>query len=232
MKKALFTALLAALGAIASPAAQAAPYPPHDIMSIVRPDHIDMPLADKVMSDLYDHVGNYPPRFDNDADRQRAQAEAAQLNRLFAGIIKVKAVTPQQPEKYINVLYRLARLNAMAHNMDMPNAAAQADRYFEEMIKLLNGKPKEKARAQGEYGAFLVGSNRIDRAMPLLQQAVKGGDGNAHLPLGMAYLMKGKQAEAVKHLQTHQKNHPQDERARVLLEAIEKGTFKVHRVNP
>ncbi|MFC2293624.1 MAG: hypothetical protein ACFNLD_10420, partial [Kingella oralis] len=63
-------------------------------------------------------------------------------------------------------------------------------------------------------------------------QAVKGGDGNAHLPLGMAYLMKGKQAEAVKHLQTHQKNHPQDERARVLLQAIEKGTFKVHRVNP
>ena len=97
------------------------------------------------MSDLYDHAGNYPPRFDNDADRQRAQAEAAQLNRLFAGIIKVKAVTPQQPEKYINVLYRLARLNAMAHNMDMPNAAAQADRYFEEMIKLLNGKPKEKS---------------------------------------------------------------------------------------
>ncbi|MFC2293768.1 MAG: hypothetical protein ACFNLD_11150, partial [Kingella oralis] len=118
MKKRLFAALLAALGTIASPTAQAVPYPPHDIMSIVRPDHIDMPLADKVMSDLYDHAGNYPPRFDNDADRQRAQAEAAQLNRLFAGIIKVKAVTPQQPEKYINVLYRLARLNAMAHNMD------------------------------------------------------------------------------------------------------------------
>ena len=82
MKKALFTALLAALGAIASPTAQAVPYPPHDIMSIVRPDHIDMPLADKVMSDLYDHAGNYPPRFDNDADRQRAQAEAAQLSSL------------------------------------------------------------------------------------------------------------------------------------------------------
>ena len=228
MKKLLFTALLAALSAIA----QAKPYPQHDIGKIVQPDHVDMQLADQVLSDLYDQAGNYPPRFDNAADQQRAAAEAAQLNRLFQGMIKVKAVTPQQPVPYINVLYRLARLNVMAHNMDVPNAAAQADRYFQEMIKLLNNKPKEKARAQGEYGAFLVGSNRIDRAMPLLQQAVKGGDGNAHLPLGMAYLMKGKQAEAVKHLQTHQKNHPQDERARVLLQAIEKGTFKVHRVNP
>ena len=224
MKKLLFTALLAALSAIA----QAKPYPQHDIGKIVQPDHVDMQLADQVLSDLYDQAGNYPPRFDNAADQQRAAAEAAQLNRLFQGMIKVKAVTPQQPEKYINVLYRLARLNVMAHNMDMPNAAAQADRYFQEMIKLLNNKPKEKARAQGEYGAFLVGSNRIDRAMPLLQQAIKGGDTNAHLPLGMVYFMKGNKAEAVKHLQIHQKHYPQDERSRVLLEAINKGTAKMY----
>lgn len=224
MKKLLFTALLAALSAIA----QAKPYPQHDIGKIVQPDHVDMQLADQVLSDLYDQAGNYPPRFDNAADQQRAAAEAAQLNRLFQGMIKVKAVTPQQPAPYINVLYRLARLNVMAHNMDVPNAAAQADRYFQEMIKLLNNKPKEKARAQGEYGAFLVGSNRIDRAMPLLQQAIKGGDTNAHLPLGMAYFMKGNKAEAVKHLQIHQKHYPQDERSRVLLEAINKGTAKMY----
>lgn len=224
MKKLLFTALLAALSAIA----QAKPYPQHDISKIVQPDHVDMQLADQVLSDLYDQAGNYPPRFDNAADQQRAAAEAAQLNRLFQGMIKVKAVTPQQPVPYINVLYRLARLNVMAHNMDVPNAAAQADRYFQEMIKLLNNKPKEKARAQGEYGAFLVGSNRIDRAMPLLQQAIKGGDTNAHLPLGMVYFMKGNKAEAVKHLQIHQKHYPQDERSRVLLEAINKGTAKMY----
>ena len=224
MKKLLFTALLAALSAIA----QAKPYPQHDIGKIVQPDHVDMQLADQVLSYLYDQAGNYPPRFDNAADQQRAAAEAAQLNRLFQGMIKVKAVTPQQPVPYINVLYRLARLNVMAHNMDVPNAAAQADRYFQEMIKLLNNKPKEKARAQGEYGAFLVGSNRIDRAMPLLQQAVKGGDTNAHLPLGMVYFMKGNKAEAVKHLQIHQKHYPQDERSRVLLEAINKGTAKMY----
>ena len=224
MKKLLFTALLAALSAIA----QAKPYPQHDIGKIVQPDHVDMQLADQVLSDLYDQAGNYPPRFDNAADQQRAAAEAAQLNRLFQGMIKVKAVTPQQPVLYINVLYRLARLNVMAHNMDVPNAATQADRYFQEMIKLLNNKPKEKARAQGEYGAFLVGSNRIDRAMPLLQQAIKGGDTNAHLPLGMAYFMKGNKAEAMKHLQIHQKHYPQDERSRVLLEAINKGTAKMY----
>ena len=126
MKKLLFTALLAALSAIA----QAKPYPQHDIGKIVQPDHVDMQLADQVLSDLYDQAGNYPPRFDNAADQQRAAAEAAQLNRLFQGMIKVKAVTPQQPVPYINVLYRLARLNVMAHNMDVPNAAAQADRYF------------------------------------------------------------------------------------------------------
>ncbi len=228
MKKALFTALLAALVATISISAQAAPYPQHDISKIVQPDHVDIQLADRILSDLYDHAGNYPPRFDNDADQQRAQSEAAQLNRLFQGMIKVKAVTPAQPIPYGNVLYRLARLNVMAHNMDVPNAAAQADRYFEELIKLLN-QPDDKARAQGEYGAFLVSSNRIDRAMPLLQQAIKGGDTNAHLPLGMAYLMQGNKAEAVKHLQIHQKHYPQDERTRALLGAIEQGTFKVHR---
>ena len=228
MKKLLFTALLAAYGIIA----HAAPYPSHDLSKLIQHNELNIQLVDNVLSDLENVAGNYPPRFDNDADQLRAIAEAGQLNRFLQGVIDVKAVTPKQTTQYVNILYRLARINAMAHNMDVPDAAPIADGYFEKIIAQLKSKPKEKARIQGEYGAFLVSSNRVNRAMQLLQQAIKGGDTNAHLPLGIAYLMQGNKTEAVKQLQIHQKHFPQDERSRAVLQAIEQGSFQIHRIKP
>ena len=168
MKKLLFTALLAAYGIIA----HAAPYPSHDLSKLIQHNELNIQLVDNVLSDLDSVAGNYPPRFDNDADQLRAIAEAGQLNRFLQGVIDVKAVTPKQTTEYVNILYRLARINAMAHNMDVPDAAPIADGYFQKIIAQLKNKPKEKARIQGEYGAFLVSSNRVNHAIPLLQQAI------------------------------------------------------------
>ena len=141
MKKALFTALLAALSAIA----QAQPYPQHDMSKLLQPSGFNMQLARQVFNDLSKHAIAYPPRFDNAADQQRAAAEAKLLAELYHLLIKTQVITPKQPE-YTGFLGEVARANAMAHNLDVPNAAQMADKYYQAWIARLNGKEKARAR--------------------------------------------------------------------------------------
>ena len=220
MKKALFTALLAALSAIA----QAKPYPQHDMNQLVQPKSINMALANQVFNDLSEHAIAYPTRFDNATDQQRASAEAAQLAKLFRLMVETQVVTPKDAQ-YTGFLRQVAQTNAMAHNLDVPNAAAAADKYYQAWIARLNGK--EKAQAQGEFGLFLVYSNRIDRGIATLQQALKNGDPLANRALGIAYLMKGNTAKAKQYLQAHLKNNPQDKQAATLLDAVKNGKVEV-----
>lgn len=222
MKKLLFTALLAALSAIA----QAQPYPQHDMSKLVQPSGFNMQLARQVFNDLSKHAIAYPPRFDNAADQQRAAAEAKLLAELYHLLIKTQVITPKQPE-YTGFLGEVARANAMAHNLAIPNTAQMADKYYQAWIARLNGK--EKARAQGEFGLFLASSNRVDRAIPLLKQALKNGDPLANRALGIAYVKKGNTAEAQRYLQAHLKNHPQDKQTTEVLDAIKNGRMETKR---
>ena len=224
MKK---TALAATL-LLACATVFAKPYPKYDVVkSVLHDQGFDGDAADRIREDLADHAGEYPPKFDNEADRKRAEKDAVTLARLYSGLIEQKIVTEKQPEQYRSVLHSIARLSWIAHNMDVPNAAAYADQHYRMLLAVV--PQKQRAGMQGEYGSFLASIGQTDAAVKMLNEAVQGGSERSRLPLGMALLSQGKKAESLKQLRAYAKKYPQDERAAKFIDAVENGRFEVKR---
>lgn len=224
MKK---TALAATL-LLACAALFAKPYPKYDVVkSVLHDQGFDGDAADRIREDLADHAGEYPPKFDNEADRKRAEKDAVTLARLYSGLIEQKIVTEKQPERYRSVLHSIARLNWIAHNLDVPGAAAKADQHYRLLLAAL--PQKQRAGMQGEYGGFLASVGQTDAAVKMLNEAVQGGSDRSRLPLGMALLSQGKKAESLKQLRAYAKKYPQDERAAKFIDAVENSRFEVKR---
>ena len=224
MKK---TALAATL-LLACAAVFAKPYPKYDVVkSVLHDQGFDGDAADRIREDLADHAGEYPPKFDNEADRKRAEKDAVTLARLYSGLIEQKIVTEKQPEQYRSVLHSIARLSWIAHNMDVPNAAAYADQHYRMLLAVV--PQKQRAGMQGEYGSFLASIGQTDAAVKMLNEAVQGGSERSRLPLGMALLSQGKKAESLKQLRAYAKKYPQDERTAKFIDAVENGRFEVKR---
>ncbi len=224
MKK---TALAATL-LLACAALFAKPYPKYDVVkSVLHDQGFDGDAADKIREDLADHAGEYPPKFDNEADRKRAEKDAVTLARLYSGLLEQKIVTEKQPERYRSVLHSIARLNWIAHNLDVPGAAAKADQHYRLLLAAL--PQKQRAGMQGEYGGFLASVGQTDAAVKMLNEAVQGGSDRSRLPLGMALLSQGKKAESLKQLRAYAKKYPQDERTAKFIDAVENGRFEVKR---
>ena len=213
---------------LACAAVFAKPYPKYDVVkSVLHDQGFDGDAADKIREDLADHAGEYPPKFDNEADRKRAEKDAVTLARLYSGLIEQKIVTEKQPERYRSVLHSIARLSWIVHNLDVPGAAAKADQHYRMLLAAL--PQKQRAGIQGEYGGFLASVGQTDAAVKMLNEAVQGGSERSRLPLGMALLSQGKKAESLKQLRTYAKKYPQDERAAKFIDAVENGRFEVKR---
>ena len=224
MKKTALTATLL----LACATVFAKPYPKYDVVkSVLHDQGFDGDAADKIREDLADHAGEYPPKFDNEADRKRAEKDAVTLARLYSGLIEQKIVTEKQPERYRSVLHSIARLSWIAHNLDVPGAAAKADQHYRMLLAAL--PQKQRAGIQGEYGGFLASVGQTDAAVKMLNEAVQGGSDRSRLPLGMALLSQGKKAESLKQLRAYAKKYPQDERAAKFIDAVENGRFEVKR---
>ena len=224
MKK---TALAATL-LLACATVFAKPYPKYDVVkSVLHDQGFDGDAADKIREDLADHAGEYPPKFDNEADRKRAEKDAVTLARLYSGLLEQKIVTEKQPEQYRSVLHSIARLSWIAHNLDVPNAAAYADQHYRMLLAVV--PQKQRAGMQGEYGGFLASIGQTDAAVKMLKEAVQGGSERSRLPLGMALLSQGKKSESLKQLRAYAKKYPQDERAAKFIDAVENSRFEVKR---
>ena len=224
MKK---TALAATL-LLACATVFAKPYPKYDVVkSVLHDQGFDGDAADKIRKDLAEHAGEYPPKFDNEADRKRAEKDAVTLARLYSGLLEQKIVTEKQPERYRSVLHSIARLNWIAHNLDVPGAAAKADQHYRLLLAAL--PQKQRAGMQGEYGGFLASVGQTDAAVKMLNEAVQGGSDRSRLPLGMALLSQGKKAESLTQLRAYAKKYPQDERTAKFIDAVENGRFEVKR---
>jgi len=153
MKK---TALAATL-LLACATVFAKPYPKYDVVkSVLHDQGFDGDAADKIREDLADHAGEYPPKFDNEADRKRAEKDVVTLARLYSGLIEQKIVTEKQPERYRSVLHSIARLSWIAHNLDVPGAAAKADQHYRMLLAafrlnipavFVSGGPMEAGKA-------------------------------------------------------------------------------------
>lgn len=133
-------------------------------------------------------------------------------------------VLTQTPNPQPAILHRAAMLNAMAHNLDVPGAAAKADKLFQQLLALQPGDAKISFR----YGVFLASSGQTTRALPYLEKAQQAGVKDADYSLGLLYLGKGDKAQALEHLDRYRQGMTgPTQRMDDLLDAIKNNRVQV-----
>ena len=206
-------------------AAQAAEYGRYDLRQLVTATgtgaetrrSFDIAYLDRILADLSSHALNYPPQFDTPQHRQRATEDAQRLSGMLD-------VLTQVPQPNLELLRRAALLNSMAHNLDVPGAAAKADRDFAQALKAQPGNPQ----IHFQYGVFLAGSGQSQRALPHLEKARQGGVQAADYSLGLLYLGMGDKTRALEHLQRYRSTMTgPTTRIDELLDAIRHGRAEV-----
>ncbi len=171
---------------------------------------------DRILSDLLAHAGGYPPIFETKDERERAERDVERLDSLL-GIV----VDGEEPDGAM--LLRHARVNAIGHNLDLEGAAQRADDSF---TRLLEREP-EHALGHYYFGCFLASTgNGGALSVPHFERAIELGITTARFELGLAHLMLGDEQKALEHLRAFSKEHPADERALEIIEAIEGGRIQ------
>ncbi len=179
---------------------------------------IDLDYLDLVIADLARHAQSYPPRFETDEERARAERDARSAASLLAIFARGDEAEPQ-------VLLRAGRVSAIAHNLDIQGAGDQATDYFE---RLLRQEP-ENGQGHWHYGAFLAATavpQKQEDGVKHLERALALGIEEARFSLGIAHLMLGNQAKALEYLKEYSRTNPDHARAKALIEAIAAGKVK------
>ena len=223
MKKIILATLCMSLFAFA----QAKPYPKHDLTQIIQPNRVNFTATEPIIQDLSDHAKMYPTQFDNEKDKALATQEASELARIFDGLLATEIVTPQN-QNYHFVLLHAARINWIAHNLDVPNAADRANLHYQTLLKQVSNP--DKANILGEYGNFLASSGQIKPAIQILKQAVQAGNTRAKRSLAMAYLSNNQKDNTLKTLREYTKAYPNDAEAKEFLNAIQNGRVEIKTV--
>lgn len=166
------------------------------------------------------HASDYPPVFDNAADKTRAQQDVQYLASV-ADVLGDDAIRNQD----IPVIKLFARLYWIGHNLDQPGHAQRADTFYAVWMENADDKPA----VQEEYGRFLASSEQGERAEPLLRAAYQNGRKQAAMPLGMLMLAQEKKDEALALLREYAAAFPEDPRAAKLIEAVETGKYEIKR---
>jgi tetratricopeptide (TPR) repeat protein len=107
----------------------------------------------------------------------------------------------------------------MALNFSALGSPDEAERHFQDAIRVSGGPPQLRADARIDYGAFLFRQARIAEALPLLKAAVAiaPGSARAHQELGRILLHLGKTEPAAATLEKAVELDAQSPQIRLLL---------------
>lgn len=197
-------------------------YEQHDLTQIAQAapgtngHQLNVRLIDKVIQDLSAHAENYPPRFSSPAEGQLAAGEARKLSGMLNSL-------PPTPTTSFGILWRIARLNALAYNLDIKEAAQRADDAYKWML----ARQPDHAGANYGYGLFLASSARPKLALPYMQAADQLGVDAAPYTLGLIYLSMNDRVNAGKQLTRYAQNHPDDQSVKKMIQALEAGSVRV-----
>ena len=106
--------------------AHAAEYGRYDLNQLARQNAppakgatLDIALVDRLLADLQQHAGNYPPKFDSPTDAQRAYTDAAKLMGMLGAVFSAEQAPPE-------MLLRMGMLGAVrAGKVDVKRAEAR-----------------------------------------------------------------------------------------------------------
>jgi|HubBroStandDraft_5_1064220.scaffolds.fasta_scaffold63728_2 predicted Zn-dependent protease len=182
---------------------------------------VNFSLLDQMLDDLSVHNNNYPAQFDSAEDRQRAVSDVTAIS-------KPLDMLANNPNPNAQLLLRVAVLNSVGHNMDIPGAAEKAMTAFTTLLK----KSPDDPRAHYLYGKFLVGAGKPLDAIPVLERAKSLGAVNADYTVGLAYLSAGDKKKALENLEHYARRVPDDSNAPKIIEAIRNGNIEVKKGSP
>ncbi|MDD5170885.1 MAG: hypothetical protein PHN75_18865 [Syntrophales bacterium] len=180
--------------------------------------NVDSKYLNTMLSDLSAHAGYYPPKFDSEADRQKAVKDAKKLSELLD-------IINGGPNKQENMLMLGASVHSLAHNLDIRGAAEKANNLY---LQLLSLKP-DNAQVNFRYGVFLAGTGKLNESIPYLNKALAAGLKEANFTLGMVHLTIGEKEKGLNHLKAYKEAYPHDPNTSKIIEAVESGKFTVKR---
>jgi len=178
---------------------------------------IDMKLLDTILTDLHNHANEYPPKFATREELMRARSDTHVLSNLFE-------IWLSEPKTESDLLFKMARLHTLAHNLDIPKSLARANTSYKQLLK---SAPKNPI-AHYMYGSFLAHSGRTDDGIKHLERSVELKFPKALRNLAMAHLARGKKELAIAKLKEYVTEFPKNKEARWMLAEIERGNFQVH----
>jgi tetratricopeptide (TPR) repeat protein len=177
---------------------------------------IDVVSLSQILDDLGRHAGSYPPHFEFEDDRKRAEKDVTTISNLLDPLTDNFSENPP-------MLLRLAILHVIGFNLDIPDSLPKAVSTFDKLLRLTPNDPQANFR----YGSFLAASTKDGRAIPFLEKARSLGVEGADYWLGLSYAVTGKKAKAIDTLERYTRRVPTDERAIAMLEAIRNNRFNV-----
>lgn len=121
---------------------------------------VDGAYLDVVLNDLSLHARSYPPQFDTPQDRQRATQDVNELSGMLDIMVNGPTSNPE-------LLLRVALLDSIGHNLDIPGATDKASSTFP---KLLAVSPAH-LRGNYLYELFLASAAKPVQAIPYLTTA-------------------------------------------------------------
>jgi hypothetical protein len=182
-------------------------------------DSLDLPVVDDLLQTVAHYAGDYPPRFDNAAER------ADVTDRLTRLIVLLSSV-----DTGATVNVELLRREAFAFNMGCNlHLRGSCDKTAESYQRLLAMTPDEPA-ANYLYGVFLSGTaSRLRDAVPYLEKASKLGVKQANFTLATVFLMLHDKDQALSHMQAYSADFPGDANAKQFIAAIQSGKMDLDR---
>lgn len=179
--------------------------------------YVQMDVVNHFIRHIAEHAQYYPPRFDNDSQREEIENATKFLVNLFGELLNAN---PQDE----NLLLMAGFLNAMGHNMDIQGCAQNAAQCYE---ALLDQDP-ESAQANYQYGVFLAGTvSHRDDSIEFLEKALNLGETRALYSLAMVALAKEDVETALGYLKKYIGWHQDDAQATELIEALESGNYQI-----
>jgi hypothetical protein len=174
---------------------------------------LDLPVLDYFLQAIAGLTEQYPPHFDNAAERADVTDKVTRLTTLLSELDEGSTVD-------INILRREAFAYALAYKLDLPGSGDKANELYQRLLKQTPDDPA----ANFLYGEFLAGTAKLQsQGIPYLRKALKLGIKQANYTLGLVYVSGGDTKQGLACLQQYSADFPADQRVKAVIAAVKSG---------
>ena len=174
---------------------------------------LDLPVVDDLLQTIALYAGDYPPHFDNAAERDDVTDKLTRLIVLLSSVDTGADVN-------LEILRREAFAFNLGCNLHLRNSC---DKTAESYQRLLAMTPDDPA-TNYLYGIFLSGTNsRQSDAVPYLEKSAQLGVKQANFTLATVYLMLHQKDQALDRMRAYSADFPNDANAKQFIAAVQSG---------